>query len=260
MIPRSSWTRNSVLFGGIAVWGLLLISCVTASRTLLAPPHTVPGAKFVGVQACAECHENVTGSFHDATHAKLMAEGENAKGVGCESCHGPGSAHINAGGDAALIVNPGRSPETCFQCHLDKRGEFALPHAHPVMAGKVSCTDCHEPHHGDAIVGGGTRLAAADAVCLQCHAAQRGPFVFEHEALRDGCVSCHNPHGTVNAKMLKTRNQALCLQCHFQQQTIAGQILIGGRDHAAFLNRGTCWTAGCHEAVHGSHVSSSLRF
>jgi hypothetical protein len=26
------------------------------------------------------------------------------------------------------------------------------------------------------------------------------------------------------------------------------------------VQRGTCWSAGCHEAVHGSHVSSSLRF
>ena len=39
-----------------------------------------------------------------------------------------------------------------------------------------------------------------------------------------------------------------------------GEILIGGRDHAPFLSRGACWSAGCHEAVHGSHVNSSLRF
>ena len=40
----------------------------------------------------------------------------------------------------------------------------------------------------------------------------------------------------------------------------AGRLLIGGRDHAPFVQRGTCWSAGCHEAVHGSHVNSSLRF
>jgi hypothetical protein len=61
-------------------------------------------------------------------------------------------------------------------------------------------------------------------------------------------------------KLLKARNATLCLQCHFQQQTAVGQILIGGRDHVAFLSRGTCWSAGCHEAVHGSQVNSSLRF
>lgn len=259
MIPRLRWTRNTLLFGGIATWGLLLISCVAVNRTMMAPPN-IPGAKFVGSQQCAECHQNVTSTFHDATHSKLMANGENAKGIGCESCHGPGSEHVKVGGGAGTIINPGKDPTTCFQCHLDKRGEFNLPHAHPIMAGKMSCSDCHNPHEGDAVVGGGTNLISANDTCLKCHEAQRGPFVFEHEALRDNCTTCHNPHGTVNAKMLKSRNQTLCLQCHYQQQNTAGQLLIGGRDHAAFVQRGTCWTAGCHEAVHGSHVNSSLRF
>jgi len=260
MTPSFVRNKNTLLFGGVAVWGLLLIGCVTVNRTIMAPPQVVAGAKFVGSEQCSECHENVTSSFHDATHAKLIAQGDNATNVGCEACHGPGSVHVKSGGGAGTIINPGSSPETCFQCHLDKRGEFNLPHAHPVMAGKVSCSDCHDPHSGDAVMGGGTNLASVDATCFKCHEAQRGPFVFEHEALRENCTSCHSPHGSVNAKLLKARNQTLCLQCHSQQQTASGQLMIGGRDHAAFVQRGTCWTAGCHEAVHGSHVSSSLRF
>lgn len=259
MIPRPRWTKNTLLFGGVAAWGLLLISCVTVNRTMVAPPH-IPGATFVGTQACSECHENVTSDFHDATHAKLMAHGEQAKGMGCEACHGPGSLHVKSGGEIGTIVNPGGNPAVCFQCHLDKRGEFNLPSAHPVMAGKMSCSDCHDPHEGDAIMGGGTSLMSASESCLKCHESQRGPFVFEHEALREGCTSCHNPHGAVNAKMLISRNQSLCMQCHSQQQTASGELMIGGRNHAAFVQRGTCWTAGCHEAVHGSHVNSSLRF
>lgn len=259
MISRLRWTKNTLLFGGIAAWGLLLISCVAVNRTLVAPPN-IPGAKVVGSEACAECHQNITSAFHDATHAKLMAPGENGKGMGCEACHGAGSEHVKQGGGAGTIINPEKNPETCFQCHLDKRGEFNLPNAHPVMAGKMTCSDCHDPHEGDAVMGGGTNLMGANESCLKCHESQRGPFVFEHEALRESCTSCHNPHGSVNAKMLNARNQSLCMQCHTQQQTVTGQIWIGGRDHAAFLSRGTCWTAGCHEAVHGSHVNSSLRF
>jgi hypothetical protein len=60
--------------------------------------------------------------------------------------------------------------------------------------------------------------------------------------------------------MLTERNATLCLKCHFQQQTGSGNIVIGGRDHSGSLSRGACWSAGCHEAVHGSQVSSSLRF
>jgi len=228
-------------------------------RTIVAPPQ-VAGATYVGSKSCVQCHEHLTGAFHDATHAKLIAPGGNGTEIGCESCHGPASLHVRTGGETGTIVNPGNSPETCYQCHLDKRGEFNLPFSHPVKNGHMGCSDCHNPHQGAAVAEGGTEFDSVNASCIKCHASQAGPYVFEHEASREGCVACHNPHGSMNAKMLKTTNANLCLQCHFQQQTGPGTILIGGRDHAAFLSRGTCWSAGCHEAVHGSHVSSSLRF
>lgn len=255
--PRT--LSSKLLFGGAALWGLLFVSCVMTERTIVAPPQ-VAGATFTGSKKCAECHANVTSSFHDATHAKLQAPGGNGTEIGCESCHGPASAHIRSGGGAGTIINPGANPETCFQCHLDKQGEFNLPFSHPVMEGKISCSDCHSPHEGAAVAEGGTQFDSLNTSCLKCHTAQGGPYVFEHEAAREGCVACHSPHGSMNAKMLKARNANLCLQCHFQEQTSTGVVMIGGRDHAAFLSRGTCWSAGCHEAVHGSHVSSSLRF
>jgi predicted CXXCH cytochrome family protein len=248
------------------LWGVLtavvltvvVISCSTVTRTVVLPPQ-VPGATFAGSETCSQCHEKITRDFTTATHAKLMAKGPNAVNMGCESCHGPSSVH-NQNPGRNNIVNPRRSPDVCFQCHLDKRGEFNLPHHHPVLEGKVSCGDCHNPHKGPMIKAGGTALIAENETCFQCHTMQRGPFVYEHEATREGCMMCHKPHGSINARMLTERNQNLCLKCHFQQQTAAGQILIGGRDHASFVSRGTCWTAGCHEAVHGSHVNSSLRF
>ncbi|MCI0744323.1 MAG: hypothetical protein L0Y58_02855, partial [Verrucomicrobia subdivision 3 bacterium] len=236
-----------------------LISCSTMTRTVVAPPE-IPGAAFMGSQSCAECHENITRDFPTATHAKLQARGTNALNMGCESCHGAGSLHNQSGGARDTIINPRKSPEVCFQCHLDKRGEFNLPHRHPVLEGKMGCNDCHNPHKGQVIIAGGTSLMGENDTCFQCHTMQRGPYVYEHEASREGCLICHKPHGSVNEKMLTERNAALCLKCHFQQQTVSGQLLIGGRDHAPFLSRGACWSAGCHEAVHGSHVNSSLRF
>ncbi len=45
--------------------------------------------------------------------------------IGCESCHGPGSAHIMGGGDPSKIVLPSditnnqQRSETCLQCHAE---------------------------------------------------------------------------------------------------------------------------------------------
>jgi predicted CXXCH cytochrome family protein len=258
---RCSGSRLATALGLLGVAGLAfgLIACGTVGRTVLAPPG-IPGAKFVGSAACADCHEPITKLFPTADHARLQARGTNAMEMGCESCHGPGSLHVDSGGNRGTIVNPKRSPDACFQCHLDKRGEFNLPHAHPVLAGRIHCTDCHDPHKGAVHSQGGLGVLDQKALCQSCHTAQRGPHVFEHEALREGCTTCHRPHGSVNAKLLVQRNQMLCLKCHFQQQLAGGALLIGGMDHTPFVSQGTCWSAGCHEAVHGSQVNSSLRY
>lgn len=252
--------RPSILLGGgMVVLTVLVNSCGTLTRTVMAPP-AIPGATFMGSQSCAECHAELTGDFATASHARLLASGPHAANVGCESCHGPASIHNQSGGAPRTIINPKKSPDACFQCHLDTHSRFNLPHHHPVPEGKMSCTDCHDPHKGSAVKGGGIQLLAENETCTRCHTVQRGPFVYEHEASREGCRTCHEPHGSVNVRMLNERSSVLCLKCHFQQQTAAGRIVIGGRDHTANLSRGTCWTAGCHEAVHGSHVNSSLRF
>ena len=273
----SASKRGVVLLTLVAVLALAVIACQTVNRTAVMLPN-VPGAKYIGSKECEQCHEEIYKNFATADHARLITAGPNALGAGCESCHGPGSLHAESGGEtkppysfsagrpaandygAQLTTpTPRATEEVCYTCHAEVRGQFGLPSHHPVPEGKMSCTECHSPHRGFAHLGGSTALRAQDDGCLKCHPSQRGPHVFEHEAMREGCTACHGAHGTVNAKMLTVRDSNLCLKCHFQQNR-NGQLIIGGSDHTLRVQTGTCWTAGCHEAVHGSRVNSSLRF
>jgi predicted CXXCH cytochrome family protein len=276
-LPRGRRGRNlAFAVGGLALL-LAAVSCGTLGHQAVVLPD-VPGAKYVGSADCEQCHDEICRSFKTADHARLIAQGKNGLDAGCESCHGPCSLHEDSGGDVKppysfsagrqqpeslggrYPIDPARAVEnTCYKCHMDVRGQFNLPNHHPVPEGRMSCIDCHPPHGGIAFAGGGTRLLSQDDNCVRCHPSQQGPFVFEHEALREGCVTCHSPHGSVNDKMLTERNANLCLKCHFQQVQ-NGAILIGGVDHTSRLSQGACWSAGCHEAVHGSRVSPSLRF
>ncbi len=253
--------KNTLIFGGIAAWGLLLVSCVSVNRAVLAPPQ-IPDAKFVGTKQCVECHADQTDHFASATHANLALGDPKVGDTGCEACHGPGSIHVKSGGARGTIVNPGQSPESCFACHLDKRGEFSLPNAHPVLAGQVTCNDCHDPHKGHVVKRTGAELETPNETCTKCHTAQKGPFLFKHQAMVEGCTVCHNPHGSVNQKMLVARDANLCLRCHLEHPAIAGdgKILVGGEDHRTRLQGGTCWSAGCHEDVHGSNASKAMRY
>lgn len=274
----SGWLRGLASLAGVSVVLAAAVACKTAVNRAVVVPPNVPGAEYVGSSECEMCHDVKFRDFATADHARVVAAGTNGVNIGCEACHGPGSLHSESGGEIeppfsftsgrpqsgmmpSLPTVPTRRSgvNVCYECHAEKRGQFQLPSHHQVPEGRLTCTECHPPHKGMAHKGGSTAITAENEGCLQCHPNQRGPFVFEHEALREGCTICHNPHGSVNAKLLTTRDSTLCLKCHFLRPQ-GSQVLIGGSDHTVRVQQGTCWTAGCHEAVHGSRVSSSLRF
>ena len=238
----------------------LLMSCGTVDRTFFPPPE-IEGATFVGNKVCSECHSNYTRIFPASPHARVRLDSPSTRDwTGCESCHGPGSKHAaGGGGRGKFIVNPRRDPAACFRCHLEVHAEFRMPYHHPVTEGRMNCVQCHDPHGSDMMKPkGGLAMARLNENCAQCHREQTRPFVFEHEALREGCTVCHSPHGSVNAKLLLERDANLCLKCHAQVQGAGvpgGDLYIGKVPHALFLRQGTCWSAGCHTAIHGSNMS-----
>ena len=157
-------------------------------------------AEYVGMETCESCHEEEVKKFQLSTHARISIPGEkNVKAQGCEMCHGPGSLHADAGGGKGVhILNPKKDPDACFKCHMDKKAEFSLPYRHPVMEGKMSCSDCHDSHGEEVKPWTATSLKGVNEACFKCHKEQRGPFVFEHEAVRESCTTCHKVHGSIN--------------------------------------------------------------
>jgi predicted CXXCH cytochrome family protein len=142
-------------------------------------------------------------------------------------------------------------PSICFQCHQTVQGQFALSEHHRVPEGFMKCTDCHNPH-GNLNRNQLTKVNWE--TCVTCHVEKRGPFVFEHPAVRVlGCVACHTPHGSVNNFLLKRREQRLlCLQCHTGFHNQAGVPHSRGGYQAS----GPCTR--CHVAVHGSNLDTTL--
>src|SRR6202034_3702388 len=76
---------------------------------------------FVGQDTCVTCHADVAKNFGENPHSRLALQ-HDGKGVTCESCHGPGKAHVEGGADSTKIaasdkLSPKDVSATCPRCH-----------------------------------------------------------------------------------------------------------------------------------------------
>ncbi len=152
----------------------------------------------------------------------------------------------------SCLVTHEKSTEACLKCHLEESTRFRLPYHHPVPEGRMNCTDCHRPMETERFA---TFLKTRDEHCFQCHPEKRGPFVWEHEALREGCTVCHEPHGSINEKLLVEKGSILCLKCHLE----VGFPTIGGQSHGGYFKYQKALCLDCHHYVHGSNLSRDFR-
>jgi tetratricopeptide (TPR) repeat protein len=148
-------------------------------------------------------------------HGAAQAKGAHETGVRCETCHGPGSAHLKAvGANAAdkAIINPKRFTneqvlEQCAQCHAGF-GDLYDPLPEDLLISNqvnalrnsqcyiqsgagLSCTTCHNPHQ-DA--------SRADARPLQA------------------CLGCHGEAVQGRAGLCPVNKAGDCLKCHMPEQ------------------------------------------
>lgn len=170
---------------------------------------------YVGVVECKECHEDRWKSLGVSFHAALRSEKESGT-RGCETCHGPGRAHYDDGGDGPIrhpLAAPAReSVGVCLACHVDVLARPIGGHRAWLGADDAprACVECHEIHvdkdaPAHAATAGFPDIAALEKVaeyipaerCIACHPG------FHPEMRRSGhrslltegrtCGTCHGP-------------------------------------------------------------------
>ena len=203
---------------------------------------------------CLTCHLN------RPTQVGRIESAHAHNSVACTSCHS-----VHAHGPNGLVARkPAEVNALCAGCHTDVMARFQLPFKHKVTENAMTCVDCHNPHGG--VKPGQMQMASANEPgCMKCHGDKRGPFTFEHAAVREeGCNGCHEPHGSSNAKMLVRQEVRLvCLECHAnlpQPQPnatarVTGVVPPAFHDLTSARYR-NCTV--CHQKIHGSHVDRNL--
>lgn len=204
------------------------------------------------LDTCLNCHSK------DYSRAHIQRSEHTAAGVVCSNCH---SIHRSP---APKFLLAKRQMDLCYGCHTSVRAEFSMPFKHRVNEGFMQCTDCHNPHGGSPPTwraGQRPRMSehalGNEQSCLKCHSDKRGPFVFEHAAVRvDGCEACHKPHGSMNARLLKRPVVfTLCLECHTGSGDFGrlgdGITLQSGTHNMADPRYQKCTV--CHVRIHGSN-------
>jgi predicted CXXCH cytochrome family protein len=77
----------------------------------------------------------------------------------------------------------------------------------------------------------------------------------------EGCVACHEPHGSANARMLiRPQVRQVCLECHANLPTAPAKTVIGVVPPAFHDLRSPRYQncTVCHQKIHGSYVDRNL--
>ena len=189
-------------------------------------------ATYVGAQVCLGCHVAQAAAFNQTLMGRVFRNPRNAQErANCETCHGPGSLHVKAGGGRGVggiisfrLDDTSRTIEEnnaiCLTCH--ERGDRTYWKGSPHEARDVACANCHQVMQRVSPkfqLAKGTELET----CFQCHKDIRTAALRSaHMPLREGkmtCSDCHNPHGSATEKLLKEVSiNDVCYKCHAEKR------------------------------------------
>lgn len=174
-------------------------------------------------------------------------------GVGCEACHGPGSAHVAAAIPDKLWtitrpdrLDPDQRADLCASCHA----AFETADGLPWIAGFAAGDRLADA--GVASVATFWTSGAADQPGEQADELAAG-LHGDGSSWPLGCTDCHDPHGTgPEAPMLRVSadDDTLCAGCHLDASFGGDELVLAEHsghdrfDPAAPTGSGRC--AGCH--------------
>ena len=220
------------------------------------------GAISVGNKVCMTCHATLADTFGQTLMGRIDKSKNSLRAAPqCETCHGPGSAHVKAGGgrgvgglvsfrsdDSSRTVEENNA--ICLGCHEKGNQTYWRGSTHQTR--DVACVSCHTVMR-KVTPRMQLKQATVMETCFQCHKDRRAETMrSSHMPVREGkitCASCHNPHGSATEKMIKANSvNDMCYRCHADKR---GPFLF---EHAPV--RENCLN--CHEA-HGSNHEYLLK-
>jgi len=235
-----------------------------AATPVVAPAATPAPASPVAKAAaatelpkCGDCHTAEVEAFANNPHARTSRrEKKPDPNDVCSTCHGDGTKHMEAGGDASLIHTLKGLPgsEDCLSCHDSKTNahdSFATGvHSNTAAVNCLSCHSIHKPAPKTEHL----LAKAPGALCATCHATEAASFQnkpYAHRLDRGGmtCLDCHSPHARRGEPVKMTvQGELPCLNCHSE---LRGPFVF---DHVTG-SAGTCLS--CHQP-HGSNNPNML--
>jgi predicted CXXCH cytochrome family protein len=168
-----------------------------------------------------------TGALCDGCHSvnyNIETKKVTEWNVGCEKCHGPGSAHVK-NPSTTNIVNPIRldyvgANDVCIQCHSQGRpltGAINGKYYDWPVGFNVGSDLKNYWRLEDHKLGETTFTHFADGTAHK-NRMQGNDFVtsqmYTHGVT---CFACHDVHGTDNDADLRRPSNVLCLECHGPQ-------------------------------------------
>ncbi len=180
----------------------------------------------VGVATCKACHSKYYESYAASIHSKKEIPGSPASKLDCESCHGPGAAHLEkmGSGGAGIFIfskklaDAEQKSARCLSCHSETPRINSWDMGRHRAAG-ISCDNCHTVHSGTPK----NLKARQPELCFICHQGIRAQQNRQsHHPIRERkikCSECHDIHGGFGTKMIAANSaNELCYKCHAEKR------------------------------------------